>query len=35
MTPSPFVPLPLGGEGGRKRKRGLKPLLDAPTMVAH
>jgi len=22
MTPSPFIPLPLGGEGGRKRKRG-------------
>jgi hypothetical protein len=30
MTPSPFVPLPLGGEGGILKKEGLAPLLNAP-----
>ena len=30
LTPSPFIPLPLGGEGGRKKKEGLPPLLDCP-----
>jgi len=29
LTPSPFIPLPLRGEGGRKRKEGLAPLLNA------
>jgi len=32
-TPSPFIPLPLGGEGGIKKKEGLPPLLNCPTFI--
>jgi len=34
-TPSPFIPLPLAGEGGSKEKEGLAPLFAGYSPYIH